>query len=175
MYVCTLDHRVCEKLRCKCLGHLTGGGAVPSFDLEADGPPDPESVDFREPERRQRTFDGGALWVCDPWTQLHFDEYVETHSGTVPIGKTPSADVFISRDVTRARLAHHLWGKIRWGWLLVPSTRLEPVADRLLVERGRVAPTFVATLWPKARGVRSKDFVAKGELPVDRHRYRRPR
>src|SRR5262249_23617218 len=50
------------------------------------------------------------------------------------------------------------------GAVLVPARRLQPVADELLVVRGRIAPRLVLIDGPEARAVGRQDFVDEDQL-----------
>ena len=66
----------------------------------------------------------------------------------------------------------HVVGQRRRGRCLVPPCRLQPVPQRLLVERRRRGPRLPLVGGPEPRRVGRQHLVADGQLPVDKARAR---
>ena len=87
--------------------------------------------------------------------------------GPGPVSKTEPAKTLVSLYVTLSRRGGYI-SRERWGRrLLVPTGRLEPVPQRLLIERRRHCGGLPLVSRPKARRVRREDLIADGELTID--------
>ena len=82
-------------------------------------------------------------------------------------GKRLPRQPLVGFDVLGAGLLDHVVGQIRRRAVLVPTGRLQPVADELLVERGLRPPGLVIVQRPEARAVGREHFVDQDQFVVD--------
>src|SRR5205823_10601684 len=88
-------------------------------------------------------------------------------SHAVPVGKGLSGDALVGGDVALPRRVDDCVGQVRRRRLLVPTLCLEPVAQRLLVERRGRGAGLPFVRGPEARGAGREHLVADGEGAVD--------
>lgn len=68
--------------------------------------------------------------------------------------------------VTRGALLDDLRRQVRGRRLLVPAAGLDPVANELLVERGRAAPRLPAVDQPETGRIGREDLVDQDQLAI---------
>src|ERR1039458_10482377 len=88
-------------------------------------------------------------------------------SRTVPVAQLLSADPLVGVGVEPGGGIDDVGGERWWRRFLVPRLGLEPVAQRLLVERRRVGARGTVVGRPKTGRVRGEHLITDRQLPVD--------